>query len=79
MPWIDRPLAPGGAIAPHRATGPITVHVVAGDIDFRVGERTHRLEAGDLLALGAGVEHAVSSRGGGRFVLTVVEQAGDAP
>lgn len=66
-------VAPGGHVAPHRAAGPITVHALAGEIDLQVGERTHHLEAGDLAALGAGVEHSVSSRGGGRFLLTVAE------
>ena len=63
----------GGKISPHRADGPITVHVLQGDIQFRVGGREHRLAAGDLLAVKAGLEHEVGSEGGGTFLLTIVQ------
>ena len=63
----------GGKIATHRADGPITVQVLQGDIQFRVGGREHRLAAGDLLAVRAGLEHDVGSDGGGTFLLTVVQ------
>ena len=63
----------GGRIATHRADGPITVHVLRGDIQLRVGGREHRLAAGDLLAVNAGLEHEVGSDGGGTFLLTIVQ------
>ena len=63
----------GGKISAHRAGGPITVHVLQGDIQFRVGGCEHRLAAGDLLAVHAGLEHEVGSEGGGTFLLTVVQ------
>ena len=63
----------GGKIAAHRAGGPITAQVLKGDIEFRVGGRGHRLAAGDLLVVNAGVEHEVDSDGGGTFLLTIVE------
>jgi len=62
----------GGKIAPHRAAGPITVQVLDGDIRFHAAGQDHRLAAGDLLALNAGIEHEVTSDGGGNFLLTVV-------
>lgn len=64
-------LAAGGSLAEHRADGPITVHVLAGTIDFRAGEDRWLLETGDLLSLAAGVPHAVESAEGGEFLLTV--------
>lgn len=64
-------LAAGGSIAEHRASGPITVHVLSGEILFRAGKDEWRLGSGDLLSLGAGVEHSVSSETGGIFLLTV--------
>lgn len=64
-------LGNGGSLASHRAEGPITVHVLSGRIRFQVGEEEWALEPGDLLSLGAGVEHAVDSETGGVFLLTV--------
>lgn len=65
-------VAAGGVIAPHSADGPITVHVLEGEIEFEADGRTWSLEAGSLLALGAGVVHAARSATGGIFLLTVV-------
>lgn len=62
----------GGQIAAHRSAGPITVHVLDGDIRFRAAGQEHRLSSGDLLAAAAGLEHDVTSDGGGTFLLTVV-------
>lgn len=64
-------LAAGGALASHRAAGPITVHVLSGALRFTAGESVRTLAAGDLLALGAGIEHAVESADGADFLLTV--------
>jgi quercetin dioxygenase-like cupin family protein len=63
----------GGTIAPHRAAGPITVQVVDGELRFHAAGQEHRLAAGDLLVLDAGVEHHVDSAAGGSFLLTVVQ------
>jgi quercetin dioxygenase-like cupin family protein len=62
----------GGKIAPHRTAGPITVHVLDGELRFNAAGQDHRLAAGDLLVLDAGVEHHLSSETGGSFLLTVV-------
>ena len=62
----------GGQIAAHHADGPITIHVLEGDIRFRVAGQEHRLVPGDLLAVAAGLVHDVSSDAGGTFLLTVV-------
>jgi quercetin dioxygenase-like cupin family protein len=61
----------GGQIAAHRADGPITVHVLEGEIRFRAAGQEHRLTRGDLLAVAAGLEHDVTSDVGGSFLLTV--------
>jgi quercetin dioxygenase-like cupin family protein len=67
-------VAPGGRIAAHQSDGPITVHVLDGEIRFGVKGQEHRLAAGDLLAVAAGLEHDVASDAGGTFLLTVVQQ-----
>ena len=64
---------PGGTIATHRAAGPITVQVLNGDVRFHAAGQEHRLTAGDLLVLDAGVEHDVASDAGGSFLLTLVQ------
>jgi len=69
-------LRAGGEIAPHRAEGPITVHVLNGDIQFSAADQDYRLVAGDLLVLAAGVEHHLVSENGCAFLLTVVLQPG---
>jgi quercetin dioxygenase-like cupin family protein len=68
-------LAPGGEIASHSADGPITVHVLEGAIEFEAEGKTWPLAAGSLLALGAGVVHAVRAPRGGVFLLTVAAPA----
>ncbi len=70
-------LGAGGEIAPHRAEGPITVHVLDGDIQFSAADQDYRLVPGDLLVLDAGVEHHVGSENGGAFLLTVVLPPGE--
>lgn len=64
-------LSPDGHIAAHRAAGPITVQAVAGSIQFEVAGERYELGVGEIMAVGAGVEHAVSSEAGGAFLLTV--------
>jgi quercetin dioxygenase-like cupin family protein len=68
-------LGPGGTLAPHRADGPITVHVLAGEVAFRTADEAWTLEPGDLLSLPAGVEHSVESAAGATFLLTVAALA----
>jgi quercetin dioxygenase-like cupin family protein len=64
-------LREGGALSEHSAGGPITVHVLSGGIRFTAGAKEWDLGPGELLSLGAGVPHSVTSPGGGVFLLTV--------
>ena len=54
-------LGPGSRIAEHRAEGPVTIQPVQGAIQVEARGEVRKLEVGDLLALGAGVEHAVAA------------------
>lgn len=63
---------PGGGLRDHRADGPITVHVLEGAITMQTSGTSWPLAQGELMMLEAGVEHAVTSTGGGIFLLTVV-------
>jgi quercetin dioxygenase-like cupin family protein len=66
-------LRAGGVIAPHRASGAITVLVLDGDIRVEAAGQEHRLGSGELLVVHGGVEHAIDSTAGGVFLLTLVQ------
>ncbi len=63
----------GGALHEHLADGPITIHVLEGAIEVEAAGTTWPGPSGTLLAIDAGVPHAVRSRDGGLFLLTVVQ------
>ena len=63
--------AAGGSLAPHRAEGPITVHVLEGALDFDVDGNTWSLRRNSLFTLGAGIEHSGRSAEGAIFLLTL--------
>jgi quercetin dioxygenase-like cupin family protein len=65
-------VAPSGELPVHSADGPISVHVLEGDVVFNAAGVDHALAAGDVLVLAAGIDHSVRSEGGGSFLLTVV-------
>ena len=62
----------GSVLREHAADGPITIQVLEGAIEIDATGRTWPAPAGTLLALDAGVPHAVRSRDGGLFLLTLV-------
>jgi quercetin dioxygenase-like cupin family protein len=70
-------LAPGGSMAAHTAAGPVTMHVIEGEITFSALSRDYVVKAGDILVMAPGVEHAVRSAAGGVFLLTVVHPEPD--
>jgi quercetin dioxygenase-like cupin family protein len=61
----------GATINEHQADGPITVHVLRGEIRFRAQDQEHSLRAGQLLTLGPSIRHAVESVGESAFLLTI--------
>lgn len=63
----------GGQIATHRSSGPMTVHLLDGDIQLHAAGQEHRLPSGDLLVTVAELEHTVISEGGGTLPLTFVQ------
>ena len=65
-------LAPGGKMPAHRSEGPVTIHLLEGDVVFDVAEREYPLVPGEVLVFAAGVQHGVRSKDGCVFLLTVV-------
>lgn len=66
-------IAPGGAMEAHRATGPVSMHVVEGEIVFAALGREYVAKSGDILVMAPDVEHSVRSATGGVFLLTIVQ------
>ncbi len=64
-------LGPGGSIPEHEAQGPITIQSLRGHVDIQIGSETHTVAPHELLAVNRAVPHAVSSRDGAAFLLTV--------
>lgn len=65
-------LAPGGDLPTHRTDGPVTIHVLDGDVLFEAMDQEYPLSTGDVLVLAPGVPHSARSTTGVRFLLTVV-------
>lgn len=64
-------LSPGGVMHEHEAGGPVTIHVLEGEIELAAAGKTVTHRAGALIALDRLVRHAVSSPGGALFLLTL--------
>jgi quercetin dioxygenase-like cupin family protein len=65
-------LAPSGGLPAHNTDGPVSIHVLEGDVVFEALGQKYPLSVGDVLVLAAGVEHSASSARGCVFLLTVV-------
>lgn len=65
-------LAPGGGIPEHGAEGPVTIQPLRGRVAVELGDETHHVEAGQVLAVGPAIEHSVRSDQGAAFLLTVM-------
>lgn len=64
-------IGPGGNLPSHNTTGPVTIHLLEGEVLFKALDREYPLKAGDVLVLAGGVEHSATSVSGGNFLLTV--------
>lgn len=72
-------LAAGGELPTHQTDGPVTIHVLTGDVCFEALGREYPLHVGDVLVLAAGVAHAARSSGGCVMLLTVVHSEAPPP
>jgi quercetin dioxygenase-like cupin family protein len=61
----------GHGLHEHQASGPVTIHLLEGAIEVSAAGKSWPLSQGMLLALDAGVPHAVTSTAGAMFLLTV--------
>ena len=61
----------GATIPAHQADGPISVQMIEGTLTFRTEAHTFTLRPGQLLALQAGIPHAVEAVDEAAFLLTI--------
>jgi len=58
-------------LAPHRAKGVVTIHVLKGHLQVKAEGQVHDLPTGRLLVLASGVEHDVAAHVESQMLLTV--------
>jgi quercetin dioxygenase-like cupin family protein len=68
-------LSSGGMLPEHSAAGPVSIHMLRGDVVFTALDIEHPLNAGDVLVFAGGVRHAARSESGCAFLLTVAQAA----
>ena len=68
-------IAKEGTLPEHRADGPVSIHVLEGEVVFSANDAEYPLAAGDVLVFASGVTHSAKSRSGCIFLLTVVHPA----
>lgn len=70
---LIRLVVPAGKVIPsHKANGEIVVQCLEGKIAFTAFDKTHDLEAGQLLYLPTGEPHAVRGVEDGSLLLTIL-------
>lgn len=65
-------MAAGGDLPTHSTEGPVSIHVLEGEVVFNALGEEYPLNTGDVLVLAPGVEHSARSATGCLFLLTVV-------
>lgn len=61
----------GGALNPHAAPGPITIHVIEGAFAIEAGGERQTLSADEVMIMAPGVDHGVECVEDGAFLLTI--------
>jgi len=68
---IFRSFSEGASLPTHKASGPITVQVLDGHIEFTADTRTTLVRKGEVLALESGVPHSVKALSNSAILITV--------
>lgn len=64
-------MAEGNVIGTHQADSPLTIHVIEGDIQFRLDGAEHRLREGQLLFFGPGDAHDIRALRPSALLITI--------
>ncbi|MGI8509950.1 MAG: cupin domain-containing protein [Gemmatimonadaceae bacterium] len=65
-------IATGGNLPTHSTDGPVSIHVLQGEVSFNALGQEYPLTTGDVLVLAPNVEHSARSEAGCLFLLTIV-------
>ena len=65
-------IAAGGNMPAHTTDGPVSIHLLEGDVTFTGAGESHTLSVGDVIVYARSVEHAATSTSGCLLLLTVV-------
>ncbi len=65
-------IAAGGDLPAHSTDGPVSIHVLQGEVRFEALGEEYPLATGDVLVFAPSVEHSARSEVGCLFLLTVV-------
>jgi quercetin dioxygenase-like cupin family protein len=71
-------LGAGTVLAEHRAPGPMTLHLMQGQLRFRAGDEVLYLQPGELLAIPDRGPHSVEAVTDSAFLLTLATPAPEA-
>jgi quercetin dioxygenase-like cupin family protein len=72
-------LRQGERLSEHQAPGPITVHVLEGEVKFETGGEVVYLRRGEILSLPSRQRHAVEAVHDAAFLLTIAPECPRAP
>lgn len=64
-------LRAGETMPSHEVPGEITVQRLEGSVDFKAGNKTHRMVIGDFLHLGARTPHAIKAVEDASLLVTI--------
>jgi quercetin dioxygenase-like cupin family protein len=64
-------IAAGSSLKDHAANGPVSIHVLHGEVDIHLGDRSERLPGEHTLVLGANVVHSLSAATDAVVLLTI--------
>jgi quercetin dioxygenase-like cupin family protein len=61
----------GASLQEHKAGGPVSIQVLAGDVEVKVDDAMHPLRKDDVLVLGADIVHSVQANTDSVILLTI--------
>ncbi len=64
-------MSEGNIIGTHQADSPLTIQVLEGDIDFRLGSDEHHLRQGQVIFFGPGDAHDIRANQPSALLLTL--------
>lgn len=64
-------LKSGSTLREHEAGGPVSVHVLSGNVNVASGERSDSLQTGNALVFGSSVSHSLEAKADSVVLVTI--------